>query len=46
MPFQQLLTGTASSFRIMASRDMRDRKYGHVCMRCGDPSESRSANVS
>ncbi|KAJ0269673.1 hypothetical protein COL940_012252 [Colletotrichum noveboracense] len=46
MPFQQLRTGTASAYAIIAARLAADRKYGHVCIRCACPAESRSANVS
>lgn len=46
MPFQQLVTGTASRLATNAFLDTRARKYGQVCVTCPLPSMSRNANVS
>lgn len=45
IPFQQLDTGTGMPLS-RAFLDFDERKYGHVCVACSWPSESRRANVS
>lgn len=46
MPFQQLVTGTASTWFTSAFLESLAPKYGHVCIACAFPSLSRSAKVS
>ena len=46
MPFQQLVTGTASMLLTKAFLEVLALKYGQVCMTSPWPSISRSAKVS